>query len=224
MSARVWTIRAEHVNRKYLPMKILTVRNLFLSAILATTASSSFATFVVDLNPGGEKLDLDNVKDSATSTGDVNGDLVDISVIGNADFANGNANIKPIKDGVLTSLTFTPENGDLFGSFSFRGQLTDAGDVTVTVQDNQGNPVQVFPFLGLPANADFSRIGIISSDNETIKWVQITGSFKEQKQTEFETLEDIQTPPEGSLPDGGATAMLLGGGISALAMLRRKLS
>ena len=34
---------------------------------------------------------------------------------------------------------------------------------------------------------------------------------------------DQVTPPQGTLPDGGATAMLLGSGIAALARLSRKL-
>jgi len=38
--------------------------------------------------------------------------------------------------------------------------------------------------------------------------------------------EDVLLPPNGgpSVPDGGATALLLGGGVTALAFLRRKLS
>jgi hypothetical protein len=35
---------------------------------------------------------------------------------------------------------------------------------------------------------------------------------------------DAVHSPEGSLPDGGATAILLGGGVSALTLFRRKLS
>ena len=58
---------------------------------------------------------------------------------------NGYATIKPDDtDALLTTLTFTPENPDEFGDFSFRGQpnedVTEANPITVTVTDNQGNP------------------------------------------------------------------------------------
>jgi hypothetical protein len=112
---------------------------------------------------------------------------VDIHTAGNVDTGSGFANIKPIKDGSLTQLIFTPENPNLFADFSFRGQLEgDAnGTVTVVVQDNQGDPAQTFAFSGLGANADFARQGIISLDGETIKSVTLISDFKEVKQIEF---------------------------------------
>lgn len=40
---------------------------------------------------------------------------------------------------------------------------------------------------------------------------------------DLQVIADNVTPPQGTLPDGGATSMLLGSGIAALALLRRKL-
>jgi hypothetical protein len=112
-------------------------------------------------------------------------------------------------------VVFTPADPNLFGDFSFRGQLNDAADgtVTVTVQDNQGHFPQIFTFDGLGKNKDFGRIGIISLDGETIKSVTLTSDFKEVKQIEFS-----QAP---GVPDSGATAMLLGSGLAAIGLVRR---
>src|SRR4030095_2959402 len=115
-------------------------------------------------------------------------------------------------------LVFTPENGNLFAGFSFRGQLEgDAnGTVTVIVQDNQGDPFQTFIFSGLGANADFARQGIISLDGETIQSITLMSDFKEVKQIEFSFARGV--------PDGGATVMLMGAGLSALGIVRRYLT
>ncbi len=159
------------------------------------TPASVHADFMIDPNPGGQKLynDLAN-KDVATFMGNVGGNgvgpLVTIDTIGNVDTGSGYSNIKPIKDGILTSLLFTPADGDLFDSFSFRGQLLDDanGEVKVTVQDNQGGSPESLTFTGLGKNSDFDRIGIIAvaGSGETIKWVKLESVFKEQKQNEFD--------------------------------------
>ena len=141
---------------------------------------------------------------------------VDIHTTGPVDTGSGFANIKPIKDGSLTELIFTPENPNLFADFSFRGQLNDAaeGTVAVTVQDNQGNPAQIFTLTGLGTNSDFARQGIISLDGETIQSVTLTSDFKEVKQIEF-SLAGAQ------VPDSGSTVMLLGVALGAAEVLRR---
>jgi VPDSG-CTERM motif len=88
--------------------------------------------------------------------------------------------------------------------------------VMVTVQDNQGNPAQIFTLTGLGTNSDFARQGIISLDGETIQSVTLTSDFKEVKQIEF-SLAGVR------VPDSGATAMLLGGALAGLALGRRYL-
>lgn len=138
---------------------------LSIAALSGTLILSASATFIVDPDPGGAKLFIDvankNVSDFEGFVGANNSSAphVDIHTTGNVDTGSGFATIKPIKDGSLTELIFTPEDPNLFKDFSFRGQLlADAdGTVTVTVQDNQGNSPQTLTFTGLGSNADFAR-------------------------------------------------------------------
>src|SRR6266513_2184746 len=200
------------------------LKYLFAITILtcALTLSAS-ATFMVDTNPGGEKLFIDvankDVSDFEGFVGANNSSAphVDIHTTGNVNTGSGFANIKPIKDGSLTELIFTPEDPNLFADFSFRGQLNDAADgtVMVTVQDNQGNPAQMFILTGLGGPNDFARQGIISLDGETIQSVTLTSDFKEVKQIEFSFAPGV--------PDSGPTAMLLGSGLAAIGLVRRYL-
>jgi hypothetical protein len=198
------------------------LKYLFAMTVLtgALTLSAS-ATFIVDTDPGGQKLFIDvankNVSDFEGFVGKNNSSAphVGIHTTGNVNTGSGFATIKPIKDGSLTELVFTPENPNLFADFSFRGQLNDAanGTVTVTVQDNQGNPAQVFIFTGLGGPNDFARQGIISLDGETIQSVTLMSDFKEVKQIEFSLAPGV--------PDGGSTVMLLGVALGATELLRR---
>ncbi len=195
------------------------LKYLFAMTVLtAALTLSASATFIVDTDPGGEKLFIDvankNVSDFEGFVGANNSSAphVDIHTTGNVDTGSGFATIKPIKDGSLTELVFTPENPNLFADFSFRGQLNAGanGTVTVTVQDNQGNPAQIFIFTGLGTNADFARQGIISLDGESIASVTLTSDFKEVKQIEF-----------SFVPDSGSTVMLLGVALGGAEVLRR---
>ena len=197
---------------------------LSIAAFTCALTLSASATFVFDTDPGGAKLFIDvankNVSDFQGFVGANNPGAphVDIHTTGNVDTGSGFANIKPVKKGSLTVLTFTPENPDLFADFSFRGQLlTDAGaTVNVSVTDNLGN-TQTFAFTGLGANADFARQGIISLDGETIQSVTLMSDFKEVKQIEF------SFAPGQRVPDSGTTAMLLGCGLTAIGLVRRYL-
>jgi hypothetical protein len=196
---------------------------LSITALSGALTLSASATFIVDPDPGGAKLFIDvankNVSDFEGFVGANNSSAphVDIHTTGNVDTGSGFATIKPVKDGSLTELIFTPEDPNLFKDFSFRGQLlADAdGTVTLTVQDNQGNSPQTFTFTGLGSNADFARQGIISLDGETIQSVTLTSDFKQVKQIEFSFVRVV--------PDSGATAMLLGCGLAAIGLVRRYL-
>ena len=201
------------------------LKYLFAITILtcALTLSAS-ATFMVDTNPGGEKLFIDVAnKDVSHFEGFVGANNpsaphVGIDTTGNVDTGSGFANIKPVKGGSLTELVFTPENPDLFADFSFRGQLLrDAGGtVTVTVQDNQGNSPQTFTLTGLGSNSDFARQGIVSLDGETIQSVTLMSDFKEVKQIEFSLAGQ-------TVPDSGASAVLLGTALAGIGLVRRYL-
>ena len=196
---------------------------LSIAALTGALTLSASATFIVDPNPGGEKLFIDvankDVSDFQGFVGANNSSAphVGIHTTGNVDTGSGFANIKPTKGGSLTELVFTPADPTLFGDFSFRGQLNGAagGTVTVTVQDNSANPPQTFTFTGLGKNKDFARQGIISLDGETIQSVTLTSDFKEVKQIEFSLAGGH------AVPDSGATAMLLGSGLAAIGLVRR---
>ena len=198
---------------------------LSIAALTGALTLSASATFIVDPDPGGLKLFIDVAnKDKTDFKGFVgvnnsSGPNVDIHTTGPVDTGSGFANIKPVKDGLLTELIFTPENPNLFGDFSFRGQLNDAADgtVTVTVQDNQGHFPQVFVFPGLGGPNDFARQGIISLDGETIQSITLSSDFKEVKQIEFSFAGGHV------VPDSGPTAMLLGSGLAAIGLVRRYL-
>jgi hypothetical protein len=198
---------------------------LSVAALTGALTLSASATFIVDTDPGGEKLFIDvankDVSDFQGFVGANNSSAphVGIHTTGNVNTGSGFANIKPIKNGSLTELIFTPEDPNLFADFSFRGQLNRAaeGTVTVTVQDNQGNAAQTFTFTGLGANSDFARQGIISLDGETIQSVTLSSDFKEVKQIEFSFAGNHV------VPDSGPTAMLLGGGLAAIVLVRRYL-
>ena len=196
---------------------------LSIAALTGSLALSANATFIIDPNPGGEKLFIDvankDVSDFQGFVGANNSSAphVGIHTTGNVDTGSGFANIKPVKNGSLTELIFTPENPDLFADFSFRGQLLrDAGGtVTVTVQDNQGNSPQTFTLTGLGSNSDFARQGIVSLDGETIQSVTLMSDFKEVKQIEFSFAPGV--------PDSGASAVLLGTALAGIGLGRRYL-
>src|SRR5260370_36710942 len=75
------------------------------------------ADFVVDPAPSGDKffIDLAN-KDVTSFTGEVanphSGPVVNVSTVGAVNTGSGFATIKPVKGGSLTSLTFTPVDGN----------------------------------------------------------------------------------------------------------------
>jgi hypothetical protein len=61
---------------------------------------------------------------------------------------------------------------------------------------DQFGSTQDFTFTPSP-NGDFDRIGILGTDGETIKWVEVSGGFKEFKQVEFvdPVSPDLPEPP-----------------------------
>ena len=195
---------------------------LSVAALTGALTLPASASFSIDPDPGGSKLFIDVANQDASDfegfvgANNSGAPHVGIHTTGNVDTGSGFANIKPVKNGSLTELIFTPADPNLFADFSFRGQLNAAagGTVTVTVQDNQGNPAQTFTLTGLGKNKDFARQGIISTDGETILSVTLTSDFKEVKQIEF-SLAGFR------VPDSGSTVMLLGVALGGAEVLRR---
>ncbi len=207
-------------------IRILGVGLILAFILLGITNHDAKADFMIDDNltnavTPGEQLFNDaahaNVSTFNATVGGISGPSVTVDAVGNVDSGAGFATITPLVQGgsILTLVTFTPADETLFSDFNFRGQLLEAGDVTVTVMDDQQ---QTFHFTIPNANADFSRIGIISLNGETIDWVSIFNSvgFKEVKQIQFSTAEGQNPIPEP------ATMFLLGSGLIGLAAYGRK--
>src|SRR6266403_6051636 len=93
---------------------------LTITGLTGALTLSASATFIVDTAPGGEKLFIDvankNVSHFEGFVGANNPSAphVGIDTTGNVNTGSGFATIKPIKDGSLTELVFTPDDGNLF--------------------------------------------------------------------------------------------------------------
>jgi hypothetical protein len=148
---------------------------------------------------------------------------IGITTLQKTDAASGNAIIVPhTTNGTdFTSVTFTPTLADAFTSFSTRGQLNIAGDVTIVVNDQNGNQ---FVFTE-PKDADWQPpIGAeaVAGTNEIIASVNVfvTGnvSFQSVKQIDF---GHALAP---AVPEASTWAMMILGffGIGFIAYRRKR--
>jgi hypothetical protein len=155
---------------------------LALSVGAAGARADFFAQTNLPTPPQDQKFFIDVANQNVNSfSGKVGGSqaglpVVNVTAVGNVNTGAGFAGIRPVSGGTLTSVTFTPANPNGFNDFSFIGQVLKSGTVTVTVQDNQGDPAQHFDFPITKKSVDFSRIGIAAKagSGQTIKSVTIS--------------------------------------------------
>lgn len=212
-------------------MKAIGLRALALGLLLLGPVSARADLFVLGIPKGTEEYkmynDLAN-KDVSTFTGWIGTNnpgpktpFATVDTIGNVDTGSGYANIKPVKDGTLSSLTLTPNDGKQWGDFSFRGQLVAAGDFTVEVFATQGGST-LFSFHQ-QKDQDFEDIGIIASDLTTTSILKVvitaaTGSsFKEVKQINWSLANLPNGPPiPPNVPEPSSMAIA---GLGALGLI-----
>ena len=200
-----------------------TLAGVLISTAAIACSASARADFVVDLNPVAADLNLDNNNKGAlafTGTVSPGNQIIDISSTTLLNTASGNATITANSGGTFSSVTYTPENADIvkFTQFSTRGQLDNAGVVTIDVFDNLG---QSFLFTEA-GNKDFSAIGVIAlvGTGEFITSVIVSadsasGGFNSLKQEGFGFATAV--------PEASTWAMMILGfmGVGFMAYRRR---
>jgi hypothetical protein len=192
---------------------------------VASSANAAFIATTVEPTSGELKFFAGSAnKDVSTFTGNVGGQnsgpQVTVDTIGNVNTDAGYGAIKPVMEvaggSVLTNVTFTPLNPNLFNDFFFRGQLVNDGSVTLKVNDSLGDPAQVFTFDNLKANTNFGSLGIVldlafPNDFSTIKSIElISAGFKELKQIDFSSAKLSAVPLPASLQLFGVALLALG--------------
>jgi hypothetical protein len=207
---------------------------LLLSAAVTGFGGVARADFAKDPTPILQNLNLSDtalVTAGSTFTGSSSGFLIDITADVNVSTANGLAQISAIKTNgqvlsPITSLTFTPQDSLAFNEFSTRGLLHTNADqvVTISVTDQF---LQTFNFL-VTSNGDFGAIGIIGSNNETIKSVTVSGLFNDPDHpfVGFDQLKQIGfglAPGVSAIPEPSTWAMMILGfmGVGFMAYRRK---
>jgi hypothetical protein len=226
--AKVQADTEQDAEMRQVALKTLALAVATGAAITLLSAAPSYAGFIKDPNPGGDKLYNDVANANATSftatVGNSSGPAINVGTTGTSQTGSGFAIIKPYGDSLLTQVVFTPLDASQFSAFNFRGPLASAnfdGTVNVSVVDI-ADITYNFSFTGLSGpNADFASIGVIGTNGDTIKSVTIAtdqgASFKTVKQIQF--VDPPVTVPEPVTLSGFASGLA-----GAVALRRRKSS
>jgi hypothetical protein len=170
------------------------LKTIPIALVVLAGASAAHATFVLDTHADTTNeiravLDpVSNMNASMTDQGTIQF-TNDLGISVNTLSSFSTSAIRPAYGGgLLTSITLTPVNGAAYSDFSFVAQSSaNNSQITISVQDNQGNAPQEFTFAGPATDFNMHRTGIISTDGETIKSITITdsGGFKDIKNFDF---------------------------------------
>ncbi len=214
-----------------------------LSKAIAVGSLGSFTSFAITITTGNLS-GVDNVVSNngslihsgALIQGDFNppnGYIVDfVSSGGNLLGSGGQSNIKgDVGNDPFSNLKFYLENNATFTKADLNPDAIDTGHVdgtitfTVKYFDAANAPQSLVSSALLFSWNGENRYGISADGSERISSIEFNTSrgTVDVKQVRIGGFADA-LPPEGTLPDGGATVLLLGSGMTALAFLRRKLS
>lgn len=202
-------------------MKILTVKNALKVAVILPFLSGT-ATFAVSLSDPNVVGTI--TKDNPSHDTELLQDLLDITVAGTTTisdpFNGGNKHITFATDNPAYSGTVGADTTTTVGGNS-QPVTTDAGYDFIVAK--YGNSAIVFYAGGNAIQLPGTLQGIFPDDPDNNGKGDNGGGLSGF--VEFSGTVDLVVPPEGTpTPDGGATMLLLGGGVTALAYLRRKLS
>jgi hypothetical protein len=204
-------------------MKILTVKNVLAAAILPLLSSASFALTV------STPMSLDD----PIIIGTINPITPGNSLAQNVDKVNFLLALVGA-DGVLVTGDDADSRHYETKHAGYSGSVTDVGGASEDDADEPGNNV-------VPAGFDIVEakygpgVVVFYAGGQSLTLPTSSADFIFANGGQPSGLsdwraydgdpEDPIVPPEGiPTPDGGATMLLLGGGISALALLRRKVS
>jgi hypothetical protein len=209
-------------------MKTSKLLSLLAIAFLLPTVSWATITFQLGNNPqlGEENVLLNNGTTGSTVSGTTNqtGFVVNFSSLTQTltEPSSGQARIEATSNGAqvaLSDVSFSLANAtftDAIFNMFIGGTIGTSGSSTITAVSNDGTSQFSFD-LGNGSNF----LTIFASGGETLENISISAA-----QPGFTDLRQVRISgaTASTVPDSGSTLALLSSGVSALALLRRKLA